>query len=1297
MKIKKALYILSGVSLLTVLALTLLWGTLVGAAPSSAVQGTFEVTPAVVSPDETNVSTADRKITVTLTDKDLDTVAFVGNGPDKQLPDFDRVKTADNTVNFPPVGNGERILIPANVTSAFDTFTIALRANPVVQANPSADFTATGGTIGTDVFTPLGDRNGTGGVTAADIEVVIPTGSTVVAADITIEGLSAIAIARGLVKFTVNRSGLNGQVFDIRYATTTRQLTRAPKTFTQALDLLPTTIHTGESFTHSLGADVTLLAATGDEVITDDDVKVGTGDGVGNSLITSLSVTALASDNLSVTLRSNGVDGTVATGATANTVLNYFVDQKVTLTSAVAINGFINVALAGRVADTGDGGVITTADIFVVSANAGFVTHTGGASVGTGDTAEFTASPAALAAGSTFTLRYHVSRIITVPETGLFDSDSNPGAGDVPAGGEPLTLDLNIDWLPLQDTNEDGKVSTADLIVSIAGILGPNTPQVTDIRLTNQTLSTADGSPQGVTIALEHSGDALSLLDLQGASRKISVSYKGLEDLVTVRGANAASVPLRLRETGPDTGVFTAVVFVVRGDNDQPNVLGNTIACGILTCNLNPTTTTEGDRPTIAVIDGGAVNVAYEDRDPVGSVPARVQVESEPPTFQNTAPSDSAITNDLDTVLTTEISDTIAGVNSTSDLVTGTTTPKSIGLKLTVDTVPTEVSTADLTVTETPVGSGVFTVQYNINNIAKIKAAKTAGADITSTITWVFAAKDKAGNGTGSGIRTLKIVKVKPVLVAATAGDNWNPVTQRLEGSRVGVGKDNRTSIMVEFNQPVDPSSLETTDFTVDGVAPISVAHFTAVGTGVFLTVPLMAPGATPVVVLVGEIKDTGGNLLSSGTKTALDRIAPVVTASIVNNFTKGDIVLNVKSDEPIAGSRPNIEVRLCPTFTGSTTTGDCTVAAVHTTSTSIVVERAEWNFKLSGLAKGRYNIRGDASDVAVNKGTFGVADVTSTSALSFEIDKTLEKPTNVTASPEGSGTSVGKVILADPVIIKIDWSSEGNGDEYKGDTHAKVDLTKAELDGVSVLALASSKGGLKVEWTITVPKSTLGATEADQVKAHKLVFNGTDELGNTRTTDEIFDFTVIKKPAYELALTPGINLISLPSEPASSKIDDVITSKDEIDLVFTYDPTDPKGPWLVASRADASQAFQGDLKTIDAKHAYFVRAVSGVTLKVDLPTPDPTDLFIPPTISVQKGWNLIPVADIEQKTFAATIDADAYLAGTKWARALTFDPTKSPQWVTVAPDPALAPPANNLMVGFGYWVWFNEPGLIVP
>ena len=50
---KRALLILSGTGILVIMALTLMWGALVGAAPSGAWTGVIDVNPGAVSDDET--------------------------------------------------------------------------------------------------------------------------------------------------------------------------------------------------------------------------------------------------------------------------------------------------------------------------------------------------------------------------------------------------------------------------------------------------------------------------------------------------------------------------------------------------------------------------------------------------------------------------------------------------------------------------------------------------------------------------------------------------------------------------------------------------------------------------------------------------------------------------------------------------------------------------------------------------------------------------------------------------------------------------------------------------------------------------------------------------------------------------------------------------------------------------------------------------------------------------------------------------------------------------------------------
>ena len=55
--------------------------------------------------------------------------------------------------------------------------------------------------------------------------------------------------------------------------------------------------------------------------------------------------------------------------------------------------------------------------------------------------------------------------------------------------------------------------------------------------------------------------------------------------------------------------------------------------------------------------------------------------------------------------------------------------------------------------------------------------------------------------------------------------------------------------------------------------------------------------------------------------------------------------------------------------------------------------------------------------------------------------------------------------------------------------------ITKMELDGADVSDQVSTRDNKN--FTITVSKELLGATQADQLGSHSLVFNATDEAGN--------------------------------------------------------------------------------------------------------------------------------------------------------------------------------------------------------
>ena len=62
------------------------------------------------------------------------------------------------------------------------------------------------------------------------------------------------------------------------------------------------------------------------------------------------------------------------------------------------------------------------------------------------------------------------------------------------------------------------------------------------------------------------------------------------------------------------------------------------------------------------------------------------------------------------------------------------------------------------------------------------------------------------------------------------------------------------TSIRVDFNESLDGSTIQVTDFKADDVTPLSVEWFSGRSHSVFLNVPAMAPNARPKIELVGEV-----------------------------------------------------------------------------------------------------------------------------------------------------------------------------------------------------------------------------------------------------------------------------------------------------------------------------------------------------------------------------------------------------------------------------------------------------------
>ena len=313
--------------------------------------------------------------------------------------------------------------------------------------------------------------------------------------------------------------------------------------------------------------------------------------------------------------------------------------------------------------------------------------------------------------------------------------------------------------------------------------------------------------------------------------------------------------------------------------------------------------------------------------------------------------------------------------------------------------------------------------------------------------------------------------------------------------------------------------------------------------------------------------------------------------------------------------------------------------------------------------------------------------------ATVFEIDDKLAGGEAARTEPTHDASGNSPVSIADPFVIGLFWDGSKSGDEgivaanegneYPGDSSSGVTLTKAELDGVDVLDTSVSQSANSFRLAIT--GISLGE--------HTLKYNAEDALGNANATDRILRFTVQAVPTWDLALTAGMNLISLPSNPASTDINEVFGATEEIDLIFTFEGARSK---VALRNADNPSEFVGTLDSIDSQHAYWVR--SSKSAEVEINIPPTSQLAPPPYIAVSGGqWNLLPVISLEPVDGGAApgteIDADDYLGDFRTAFGWN-----GRSWGKIDPDGETDDPDQlPVKIGMGYWVLYDEDAIITP
>ena len=472
-----------------------------------------------------------------------------------------------------------------------------------------------------------------------------------------------------------------------------------------------------------------------------------------------------------------------------------------------------------------------------------------------------------------------------------------------------------------------------------------------------------------------------------------------------------------------------------------------------------------------------------------------------------------------------------------------------------------------------------------------------------------------------------------------------------------------------------------------------------------------------------------------------VDDLAPVVTASIAgdvsaNPASRHSVTVSVTSTEPgtIAGTARKLVMSGDNTLRDDPTTATAALAftSTGTNTWSATVSINSINPALTFANSGLVNVQVTVTDDAGNVGAAGLADPDGTAqravvalsagALVFEFDNRLNDgvfaPANIfVISPDSTAPATPLEIKTDSQdpFITINFDAEGTeyavtsgGNTVAVDTHGDVTLTSAILtnpDATTVDVLADfnksdANSFVMRRQGLALGNYTLTVQAVDSLGNNAAQTTPTAVGGTTNAESFVLTFEVTVRAQYTLPLSPGLNLVSIPGEPANSDINTVLAGFPTVNLVTTYDSA--TGLWLVAIR-DSTGDFMGNLTTIDAKHAYWMRASSFVNVTVDIPLQALTGQ-LPPTLPVAKGWNLVPIIDLTQSAFGTEIDQDAYFTGVSWSLVYTFD-TLGSTWVRIAPAPPPAAGPDNVattlgdavQVGRGYWVFTTAAATIVP
>jgi hypothetical protein len=723
------------------------------------------------------------------------------------------------------------------------------------------------------------------------------------------------------------------------------------------------------------------------------------------------------------------------------------------------------------------------------------------------------------------------------------------------------------------------------------------------------------------------------------------------------------------RDTDSNLGTDTIGASAIKIENvtDSVSINVTTTAAmetgvGVFTVGITVTSSTSSASGfAIQADDGDEIQVTYTTAGSIAITAltalaaTTITVDAAGPVIVNYSPADATKSRFPDQIFQAEVSDAGIGLGATTAAVKGRVSIWVLG--------------AELSPTVTDLTGG---------NWRATRGTTFSGDQI---ITWYVSAEDELGNtsrtdsdGTNDPDMTIVLDTTAPIItedaadtdalgntLIATTGDAPDTSTATTTISAT----DNRASIRVGFNEDLDGDSVNSdgTDFLVlVGETQLTItgaAWYSHLPQHVFLTLGSDLDAAdTPVVRVVREITDVAGTPKNTGEVTAIDGISPALTVTVAS-LTNETLVVQVSTDESAANPTATTGVTVREDSDDDGVADLDPGAPTFATVTDLRTWTWTYTFETDGTEDGVYNVYVSISDTAGNVVIHGVATaVTSTDAVVFQVDSGIPAPAVTPTTSDNAET-----------FVNVGYTGEAS--EYGGDTNSTISTLTATIDGESVTTNTIDN----VTYTIAAPSA--GYT----VGEHTLVTTATDVAGNVVEFTQTV--TITERAAISIPLRPGFNIISLPGNPASTAINDVIGASHPINQVLTYDPS-VDGGWLIAERGDDG-LFAGTLTTIDSNLAYIVRTTTFEALEVNVPRLSVGAQVLPPTVSLSDGWNLVAAVDLSGD-LAAGGTLTGYFTGVG-VKILTLD--------SLGRLSTLA--GTNATVGTGYWLFSDGADVLVP